>query len=76
MLEVGQKVLVITDKSVAFDGTVIATAKGEGGTAAYKVTLSDLDSEQPGQWHKACDVFVLDQTWQEKKDSWEQFLKE
>jgi hypothetical protein len=75
MLEVNQKVLVIADKGDPFNGTIIATAKGDGGPPAYKVALHP-GPEQQCQWYKACDVFVLDQTWQEKKDSWDKFLKE
>jgi hypothetical protein len=76
MLEVNQKVLVIPEKGDPFNGTIIATAKGDDGPPAYKVTANDLGADQLGKWHKACDVFVLDQTWQEKKDSWDKFLKE
>jgi hypothetical protein len=32
--------------------------------------------DQPGQWHKATDVFQPEQTAQEKKDSWNEFLNE
>jgi hypothetical protein len=70
MFEVGKKVLVITDKGVTFDATILATAKGDGGPGAYKVALNDRGPEQLGQWHKAADVFILDQTLLEKKYSW------
>ena len=76
MYEVGQKVMVITDKVVAFKATVLATAKGDGGPGAYMVAPIDQGPEQPGMWHKAADVFMLDQTLQEKSDSWNDFLKE
>ncbi len=76
MYEIGQKVLVITDKGIAFDATVLATAKGDNGPGAYKVALNDRGPEQLGQWHKAADVFIMDQTMQERKDSWNDFLKE
>ena len=76
MYEIGQKVLVITDKGVAFDATVIATAKGDKGPGAYKVAQNESGSEHIGQWHKAADVFIQDQTMQEKRDSWNDFLKE
>ncbi len=75
MFEVGQKVLVITEKGVTYDATILATAKGDGGPGAYKVALTDHGPEQLGQWHKAADVFIMDQTWEEKKDSWDEFLK-
>jgi hypothetical protein len=76
MYEIGQKVLVITDKGVTYDATVLAIARGDGGPGAYKVALNDRGPDQLGQWHKAADVFILDQTMQEKKDSWDKFLKE
>jgi hypothetical protein len=76
MYEVGQKVLVITDKGITFEATVLATAKGDRGPGAYKVAQNDRGPEQVGLWHKAADVFLLDQTMQEKRDSWNDFLKE
>jgi hypothetical protein len=76
MYEIGQKVLVIADKGVAFEATVLATAKGDKGPGAYKVAQIDSGPGQIAQWHKAADVFILDQTMQEKKDSWNDFLKE
>jgi hypothetical protein len=77
MFDLGQKVLVITDKGVAFDAVIIARAKGESaGPGAYKVAAKDLGPETVGQWHKASDVFIPEQTAQEKKDTWNDFLKE
>jgi hypothetical protein len=76
MLEIGQKVIVITDKGIAYDATILARAKGDDGPGAYNVSMQGLDPEQPGQWHKASDVFLPEQTEQEKKDSWKDFLKE
>ncbi len=76
MYEIGQKVLVIADKGVAFEATVLAIARGDKGPGAYKVAQIDQGPEQVAQWHKAADVFIQDQTMQEKKDSWNDFLKE
>jgi hypothetical protein len=77
LFELGQKVVVITDKGVTYDAIVIARAKSDGtAPGAYKVTLSDIGTEHSGQWHKASDVFLPEQTAQEKKDSWNDFLKE
>ena len=76
MLDINQKVLIITEKGDAFEATIIATAKGDGGPPAYKVISNDPGAEKIGKWHRASDVYVLDQTWQEKKDSWDRFLKE
>jgi len=58
MFDVGQKVLVLTDKGVAYDATIIARATGDSGPGAYKVVLNDRGPEQLGQWHKADDVFL------------------
>lgn len=58
MLELDQKVIVITEKGIAYEGFVLARASGENGTAAYKIGLEGAGFNQPGQWHKACDVFV------------------
>ena len=76
MFAIGQKVLVITDNGITYDAVILATAKGDDGPGAYKVTMPDSGPEQPGQWHKACEVFVPDPTWEEKKETWENFLKE
>ncbi len=77
MFELDQKVVVITDKGVTYDALVIARAKGDdGGRGAYKVKLAGSGSEDSGQWHKATDVFQPEQTAQEKKDSWNEFLNE
>jgi hypothetical protein len=39
MLELDQKVTVITEKGTFYDGFVLARASGEGGAAAYKIGL-------------------------------------
>jgi hypothetical protein len=58
MLEIGQKVVVITDKGLSYDGVILARAAGDAQAAAYKVGLDSGASPQQGQWHKAGDVFV------------------
>jgi hypothetical protein len=76
MFEVGQKVLVITDKGISYDAIVLATAKGDDGRGAYKVTMSGLGTDQPGQWHKACEIFVPDKTaTDEEANALDNFLK-
>jgi hypothetical protein len=62
MLEVGQKVLVISDKGIAYDATILARAKGEDGPPAYKVALNERGPEQLGQWHRACNIFLPEVT--------------
>jgi hypothetical protein len=77
MLEIGQKVIVITDKGIAYDATILARAKGDDGPGAYNVSMQGLDPEQPGQWHKACDVFIPEKTAeQEEQESLDSFIKE
>jgi len=77
MFELDQKVVVIMDKGLTYDAVIIARAKGDdGGRGAYKVALIGQGDKQPGQWHKATDVFLPEQTEQEKKDSWNEFLNE
>ena len=77
MFDVGQKVLVITDKGISYDAIVLATAKGDDGRAAYKVTMSGLGPEQPGQWHKACEIYVPDKSaTDEEAAALDNFLKQ
>jgi hypothetical protein len=59
-IEVGQEVMVIGDKGVAYVGYVMATATSVDGQKAYKVALEGGGLQQLGQWHKACDIFVID----------------
>ena len=60
MFELDQEVVVITDKGIAYEGFILARAKGDDGSGAYKIGLEGRGFEQSGQWHKACDVFVID----------------
>ncbi|HUD13106.1 MAG TPA: hypothetical protein VMQ56_05560 [Terracidiphilus sp.] len=58
MFDLNQTVIVITEKGVAYEGFILARATGEDGPGAYKIGLEGAGFEQPGQWHKAGDVFV------------------
>jgi hypothetical protein len=71
MFDVGQKVTVIADKGITYDGVILARAKGDNGPAAYKIALDGSGPEQLGQWHKACDVFVREKSDDETQDFWE-----
>ena len=77
MFEVGQKVMVITDKGVSYDATILARATGDHGPGAYKVAIHSLGPDQLGQWHKACDVFLPEKMKNEEEEatSAEAFLK-
>lgn len=76
MFEVGQNVAVITDKGIAYEAVIVARAKADDGSGAYKVVLDGGGPEQSGQWHKASDVFVEEQTDKEPPEPWDSFLKE
>jgi hypothetical protein len=67
---VGQKVTVITDKGIAYDGVILARATGDAGAGAYKVTLDGSGPDQMGQWHKAGDVFIREKGDDEAQDVW------
>lgn len=74
MFDVGQTVLVVTEKGVAFDGHIMARALGdEGGPPAYQIAVHGR--EQNAQWHKACDVFTVEPIEQEDPDSIQSFIK-
>jgi len=75
MLKRGQTVIVITDKGIAYQAELVATAKDDSGQAAYKVAIHGMGSEQLGQWHKACDVFVEEQT-EEEDASWDSIRRD
>jgi hypothetical protein len=75
MFDIGQKVVVITDNAITFNGTILARAKGDNGPGAYKIAQQDSDPEEPGEWHKANNVFAPEKTMQEEQDSWDGFLK-
>jgi hypothetical protein len=74
MFAVGETVLVVTEKGIAFDGHIMARAIGdEGGPPAYQIAVHKR--EQNAQWHKACDVFIVEEAKTENIDSIESFLK-
>ena len=60
MFKVGQEVMVISEKGIAYDGYILARATGDDGLKAYKIAIDGGGMEQMGQWHKASDVFVMD----------------
>ncbi len=71
MFDVGQKVIVVTDKGISYDGVIQARATGDDGQGAYKIALDGSGPGQMGQWHKAGDVFLREITNDEAQDSWE-----
>ena len=60
MFETGQQVVVITEKGIAYEATILAVARDDSGRAAYKVAQTATGVEQLGQWHKAGDIFIVD----------------
>ena len=70
MFDEGQKVIVVTDKGIAYDGVILARATGDNGPGAYKVGLDGAGPDQMAQWHKAGDVFVQEKG-DETQDVWE-----
>jgi hypothetical protein len=74
MFNIGQAVLVITDKGVAYEGYVMARALGDnGGPSAYQVAIHG--NSQQSQWHRASEVFAPEETKPEEPGSIESFLK-
>lgn len=74
MFDVGQAVLVITDKGVAYNGAIMARAKGDdGGPPAYQIAFHGR--EEQNQWHKSCEVFVPEETQPDEPDSIEKYLR-
>jgi hypothetical protein len=71
MFEIGQKVTVITEKGLTYDGVILARATGDNGPGAYKIALDGGGQKQVGQWHKAGDVFVREKTDDDTQYSWE-----
>ncbi len=60
MLDLNQRVIVITEKGIAYEGYIMARATGENGAGAYRIGLDGAGFGQAGQWHKAADVFVAE----------------
>lgn len=75
MLKRGQTVIVISDKGIAYEAEIVATAKDDSGRAAYKVALHGMSGEQLGQWHKAGDVFVEEHS-AEEDAAWNSITKD
>jgi hypothetical protein len=71
MLDIGQVVLVITEKGVVYNGYIIAG--DNGGPPAYQI--APHCSGQQSQWHKANEVFVPEEKKTEDRSSIESFLK-
>jgi hypothetical protein len=70
MFEVGQRVTVIADKGLAYDGVIVARATGDTGAGAYKIALEGSGQETMAQWHKAIDVFVREKSDDDDEGSW------
>ena len=62
MLEIGKRVIVIAENGIAYHGVIVARALGERNSLAYKIGQEGGGFEQAGQWHKASDVFVPEET--------------
>lgn len=60
MLDLNQRVIVITEKGIAYEGFILGRASGENDANAYRIGLEGAGFEQQGQWHKASDVFVTE----------------
>ena len=60
MYQIGQEVTVISDKGIAYDGYIMASATSDDGEKAYKIVIEGAGLTQLGQWHKSCDVFMVD----------------
>jgi len=69
MYQIGQEVMVISDKGIAYDGYIMATATSDDEQKAYKIAIEGAGLTQLGQWHKAEDVFVVDPPEAESKDT-------
>ncbi len=75
MFKRGQTVIVISDKGLAYQADIVATAKDDRGLAAYKVAVHGAGAELLGQWHKACDVFVQEPSAAEEDGPWSSITK-
>jgi hypothetical protein len=74
MFDIGQAVLVITDKGVAYEGVIMARATGDnGGPPAYQVALRGAG--QQSQWHRSSELFLPEITEPEDPNSIQNFLK-
>ncbi len=75
MFEIGQAVLVISDKGIAYNGFVLARATGDnGGPPAYQITPHGA-SQQSSQWHRSSEVFLPEEAPPEDSGSIASFLR-
>jgi hypothetical protein len=73
MFDIGQSILVITEKGVAYDGYITARAMGDNsGPPAYQITPK---GGQQTQWHRSSEVFLPEQIEPQDPDAIESFLK-
>ncbi len=75
MFQRGQKVIVVTDKVSAYEATIVAVAMDDAGNRAYKVALEGSGIEQLGQWHKASDIFIQEDSAEDEQASWDEFVR-
>jgi hypothetical protein len=75
MFDAGQNVIVISEKGITYDATILAVAKDDSGKAAYKVALAGAGPDQLGQWHKAADVFLQTKSKETEEQAWDTFTK-
>lgn len=75
MFDIGQKIMVLTEKGIAYDATILARAQDDEGRGAYKVAMHGLGPEQLGQWHKATEVFLPEKVVDEEHSYLESFLR-
>ena len=74
MFDIGQAVLVITDRGATYEGHVKARALGDNeGPPAY--LIESIIGGQHDQWHRSAEVFVPEPTKVEDPDSIEAYLK-
>ena len=74
MFDVGQAVLVITERGAAYEGHVKARAVGDdGGPPAYLIE-SNIGGQQ-NQWHRSNEVFSPEKIAEEDPNSIESYFK-
>ena len=74
MFDIGQAVLVITDRGAAYEGHVKARATGDnGGPPAYLIA-SNVGG-QTDQWHRSNEVFLPEPIQAEDPNAIESYLK-
>jgi len=74
MFDVGQAVLVITERGAAYEGHIKARAIGDsGGPPAYFIE-SNIGG-QANQWHRSSEVFLQEDAVVEDPNAIETYLK-